>query len=454
MCTLSKNETLQITIDQLGNNGEGVGRINGYPIFIPGVLPGEKATVKIVKAKKHYAYGKRISVDETSDARVDPPCPYYEKCGGCQLQHMSYSSQLSWKTSKVLNDLQRIGKVVPQQSAPTLGMEYPFRYRNKAQFPVGKLQDGTPAIGFYAPLSHRLIPVEDCLLQDAMLKSFVQAILQWMSDASVAPYEEENHKGLVRHVLIRKGQVTGEFMICIVGNGSVVPAKQQLIEKLTRFPQVASIVWNVNTNKTNVILGNQDHLLWGKPTIQENIGDLTFSVSPHSFFQVNAKQTKILYETALSFANVKKTDLVLDLYCGVGTISLFFAPYVKHVIGVEIEPQAIEDAKKNAENNQISNVTFLAGAVETVIEKFKGEKFDVILVDPPRKGMDKKAIDVILQIQPEKIIYISCDSATLARDLALFCLEEQYQVQMVQPIDQFCMTKHVETCVLLSHKNS
>ncbi len=450
---VEKNKQYEIKIENLGNNGEGIGRINGYTIFVEGALPQETVRVLMVKVKKHYGYGKLLEILNPSVNRIEPLCPVAKQCGGCQLQHLSYEGQLAFKTQKVKDNLERIGGLRGIEVKAALGMENPWRYRNKAQFPVGGAIDD-PKIGFYAKRSHRIVDTPVCLLQNEINEEIVKIVRDFLTEFHIAPYDEMTHKGLIRHILTRIGKQSGEIMVCLVLNGSKLPFADILVERLSAVSGMTSVVINENKEKTNVILGEKIHVLFGKPFIEDKIGSVTFEISPLSFYQVNPQQTNILYQTALDMADLDGTETVLDLYCGIGTISLFFAQKAKSVFGVEIVPEAIADAKRNAAINHITHADFASGAAEDVIPRLykeKGISADVVVVDPPRKGCDEKLLETILLIAPKKIVYVSCDSATLARDLAYLC-QRGYQVQMVQVVDMFPWTVHVETVVQLIRK--
>lgn len=449
---VEKNKEYEMEVVSLGNNGEGIGRIEGYTVFVEGALPGETVRVLMVKIKKNYGYGKLLEIIKPSDQRIKPRCPVASKCGGCQLQHLSYKGQLAFKTKKVKDHLERIGGLKNVEVLPAIGMDDPWRYRNKAQFPVGG-KTGEPEIGFYAKRSHRIIDTQTCYLQNEINDRIVSIVRQFMTEYEISSYDETIHRGLVRHILTRVGKQSGEIMVCIVVNGNKLPHYEKLVEQLIKIEGMASIVLNENCRDTNVILGEKIHVLWGKPFIRDKIGEITFEISPLSFYQVNPAQTKILYDKALEFAQLDGTETVLDLYCGIGTISLFFAQKARHVFGVEIIPEAIEDAKRNAALNGITNADFEAGAAEKVIPmqyQTNGLKADVVVVDPPRKGCDEALLETILQILPKKVVYVSCDSATLARDLAYLC-SRGYGVEKVQVVDQFPWTVHVESVALITY---
>lgn len=450
---VEKNQTYTMSITDIGTNGEGIGRIDGYTVFVEGALPEEVIKVLIVKTKKHFGYGKLLEILEPSPHRVTPACPVAAKCGGCQLQHLSYEGQLAFKTKKVKDHLERIGGFSGISVGYAKGMEEPWRYRNKAQFPVGG-KTGEPEIGFYAKRSHRIIDTPVCMLQNEVNDRIVKIIRAFLAEYEIPLYDETIHRGLVRHILTRIGRRTGEIMVCLVVNGRKLPHCDVLVERLREIEGMTSIVLNVNTDQTNVILGTEVHVLWGKETIRDYIGDVQFEISPLSFYQVNPLQTQVLYQTALDFAELEGNETVLDLYCGIGTISLFFAQKAKHVFGVEIVPEAIADAKRNAALNGMDNADFAVGAAEDVIPRLyeeKGITADVVVVDPPRKGCDSVLLDTIAAISPKKVIYVSCDSATLARDLAYLC-PKGYTIEKVQVVDMFPHTVHVETVVLLSQQ--
>ena len=452
---VEKNQTYTMSITDIGTNGEGIGRIDGYTVFVEGALPEEVIKVLIVKTKKHFGYGKLLEILEPSPHRVTPACPVAAKCGGCQLQHLSYEGQLAFKTKKVKDHLERIGGFSGISVGYAKGMEEPWRYRNKAQFPVGG-KTGEPEIGFYAKRSHRIIDTPVCMLQNEVNDRIVKIIRAFLAEYEIPLYDETIHRGLVRHILTRIGRRTGEIMVCLVVNGRKLPHCDVLVERLREIEGMTSIVLNVNTDQTNVILGTEVHVLWGKETIRDYIGDVQFEISPLSFYQVNPLQTQVLYQTALDFAELEGNETVLDLYCGIGTISLFFAQKAKHVFGVEIVPEAIADAKRNAALNGMNNADFAVGAAEDVIPRLyeeKGITADVVVVDPPRKGCDSVLLDTIAAISPKKVVYVSCDSATLARDLAYLC-PKGYTIEKVQVVDMFPHTVHVETVVLLSKLNT
>lgn len=450
---VEKNQITTITIEDIGNAGEGIGKKDGFTIFVEGALPGDTVEIKILKVKKSFAYGKLLNIIIPSENRVSAPCPYASQCGGCQLQHLSYPAQLQFKTKKVQNNLERIGNIKDAVVLPAIGMDTPYFYRNKAQFPVSSGKNKIE-IGFFAPRSHRIINITHCMLQKEVNDQILAVVRNFLTENKISAYDELNHKGLVRHILTRIGFTTGEIMVCLVLNGNSLPHSDKLIERLKQIKGMTSISINFNQEKTNVILGKQIKLLWGKKSITDFIGPIQFEISPLSFFQVNPVQTHLLYEKALSLAQLTGEETVLDLYCGIGTISLFFAQKAKKVLGIEVVPEAIQDAKKNADLNHINHAEFRAGLVEELIpDLYEKEGFyaDIVVVDPPRKGCDSVVLKTLLSMAPPKIIYISCDSATFSRDARFLC-ENGYLLGEVQPVDQFCHTTHIECVVLMSKK--
>ncbi|MGN0308309.1 MAG: 23S rRNA (uracil(1939)-C(5))-methyltransferase RlmD [Lachnospiraceae bacterium] len=455
-----KNDVCQVTIEDMGENGEGIGKVEGYTLFIKDAVIGDRVEVKIMKAKKHYAYARLERVIVPSPFRVIPRCSLYRQCGGCQLQALSYEKQLEFKQNKVKNNLIRIGGVSPEMveeiMEPPVGMEEPFHYRNKAQFPFGRDKEGKTITGFYAGRTHSIIANTDCALGVSENEIILKKVLDYMKDAGVTAYEEEKHQGLLRHVLIRKGFASGQLMVCLVINGTNLPRAGRLIEALTQIPGMTGISISINREKTNVILGKEIRLLWGREQIEDTIGGLTFKISPLSFYQVNPVQTERIYSRALEYAALTGRETVWDLYCGIGTISLFLARRAKQVYGVEIISQAIEDARENARCNKIGNVEFFVGRAEEVLpEKVEKEGIygDVIVVDPPRKGCDEACLATMVKMQPKRIVYVSCDSATLARDMK-YLSEQGYEPKRVGVFDNFPNTVHVESTVLLQRRGA
>ncbi|MCG7377966.1 23S rRNA (uracil(1939)-C(5))-methyltransferase RlmD [Paenibacillus sp. ACRSA] len=513
---VSKNEETVIDIIGMNHDGEGVGRANGYTLFVQGALPGETVRVRVMKTKKQYGYAKLLEIVKASPDRVSAPCPIYDQCGGCQIQHMSYAGQLAWKRQLVVDNLQRIGKLNvmvedaetlvsnsqhnasvdaaqlagrSEQDAnekngqaasdansnesnsirlrlegvtneedtaqgirvlPTMGMTEPWRYRNKAQVPIGVTEGGLVG-GFYAKGSHRIIDMETCLIQHEHNDEVVAKVKEIGSHFGISAYNEETGRGLLRHVVVKKAFRTGEMMLVLVTNGRDIPYKDEWIGSIREaIPQVASICQNVNKKQTNVIFGDETRVLWGRDVIYDFIGDVQFAISARSFYQVNPVQTEVLYGKTVEYAGLSGKETVIDAYCGIGTISLFLAQHADQVYGVEIVPEAIEDARSNAMLNEMKNVKFEVGASEDVIPRWKeqGIEADVIVVDPPRKGCDPRLLDTILEMKPERVVYVSCNPSTLARDLRV--LEDGgYRTVEVTPVDMFPHTVHVESVAML-----
>ncbi len=453
---IKKNDIVQLNIEDMGINGEGIGKVNGYTLFVKDAIAGDVIEAKVTKANKNFGYARVMKIVESSPYRVPAKCGVARSCGGCQLQEMSYERQLIFKHDKVANNLKKIAGITYVPVEPVIGMENPFRYRNKAQFPVGLDKDGNIVMGFYAGRTHTIIDNEDCLLGVEENAQILDLIKAFMLKNNIKPYDEEKGTGVVRHILIRKGFATGEIMVCIVINAKNLKGTDALVNELTTIHGLTSISLNVNTKNTNVILGSKIINLYGEGYITDYIKDVKFQISPLSFYQVNPVQTEKLYGKALEFAGLTGKETVWDLYCGIGTISLFLAKSAKKVYGVEIVPEAIDDAKNNAKINNIENAEFFVGKSEEVLPEFykkNGGYADVIVVDPPRKGCEETLLATIVKMAPERVVYVSCDSATLARDLK-YMSENGYCVKKVQPVDMFSHSGHVETCVLLSHKNS
>ncbi len=512
----AKNDIVQLTIEDIGTEGEGIGKIDGFTLFVKDAVIGDVIEAKIMKAKKNYAYARLEKILTPSPYRTEPKCAYHRQCGGCQIQALSYEKQLEFKENKVRNNLIRIGGFSSEQLErvmdPIVGMEEHYYYRNKAQYPVGTDKEGHIITGFYAGRTHSIIANTECHLGVPQNKEILEIILKYMEEKKVSAYDEETGKGCVRHVLIRTGFTSGEIMVCLVINGRAVkenkgqvflPEQEVLLERLAAVAGMTSISVSINTEKTNVIMGREIHTLWGESTISDVIHvrdmqiegypftghELTFKISPLSFYQVNPVQTEKLYSLALEYAGLTGQETVWDLYCGIGTISLFLADKAKQVYGVEIIPQAIEDAKENAKRNGIKNAEFFVGKAEEVLPQYyeklckaadinattkevsaKGESVDVmeasdlkrqqamlhpdvIVVDPPRKGCDEACLETMLKMQPKRIVYVSCDSATMARDVKLLC-EGGYELKKVRAVDQFGNTVHVECVTLLQRKNT
>lgn len=453
---MKKDDLIEVTIEDLSEEGTGIGKFEGMTFFIKDAVIGDRVRAKIMKMKKNYGFARLMEVLTPSPDRVEPLCPVARQCGGCQIQAMSYEAQLAFKTRKVESNLKRIGKFeeIPMESI--IGMEDPFHYRNKAQFPFGKNRDGKIITGFYAGRTHSIIENTSCHLGKEVNEEILEKILAWMNVFHVEPYNEATGKGLMRHSLIRCGFRTGEIMVCLVINGRKIPGEEALVDSLKIIPGMTSISLNVNKEKTNVILGREVINLWGRPYIEDYIGEVKYQISPLSFFQVNPVQTERLYGKALEYAGLTGEETVWDLYCGIGTISLFLARKARKVYGVEIITDAIEDARRNASLNGFINTEFYVGKAEEVLpEKYEkeGVHADVIVVDPPRKGCDETLLSTMVKMQPERIVYVSCDSATLARDLRYLC-DNGYELKRVCPADMFPQTVHVETVVLLSKLNT
>ena len=454
---IKKNDKFVITIEDMSEDGAGIGKLDGYIWFVKDALIGDVIEASAMKMKKNYGFARLVKVLEPAPGRVEAKCPVARACGGCQMQELDYAEQLKFKENKVYNHLKRIGGMEEIPMEPIIGMEDPWRYRNKAQFPIGTGKDGQPIAGFYAGRTHSLIPVPelDCLLGCEENKDLLRVILDFMKEFKISAYDENLHKGLVRHALLRKGFSSNELMVCLVINGNKLPYAEQLVERLLKLPMnVASISLSVNKEKTNVIMGTEIINLYGPGYITDKIGNIEYRISPLSFYQVNPVQTERLYGTALEFADLSGGETVWDLYCGIGTISSFLAQKAEKVYGVEIIPEAIDDARANAERNGIKNVEFFVGKAEEVLpEQYEKNQVyaDVIVVDPPRKGCDSVCLDTILKMAPKKVVYVSCDSSTLARDIKYLC-ENGYEVKRVRPVDMFPMSGHVETVARLDRK--
>lgn len=448
---MRKDDLITVTIEDLSSEGLGVGHYDGMAFFIKDTVIGDVAEAKIMKLKKTYGYARLTRLITLSPDRIKARCPVARQCGGCQIQAMRYSAQLRFKEAKVRNNLIRIGKFEHPPMEPIISMEEPFRYRNKAQFPVGMSKDGRIIAGFYAGRTHAIIECEDCLLGVEENRVILDLVLEYMKEYHISPYEELTGKGLVRHVMIRKGFATGEVMVCLIVNADSLPHVDALVERLRTIQGMTSITLNINREQTNVIMGREIKLLWGQPYIEDTIGSVRFRISPLSFYQVNPLQTEKLYNKALEYAGLTGEETVWDLYCGIGTISLFLAQRAKQVYGVEIVPAAIEDAKANAALNGMTNAEFFVGKAEEVLpEKYEKEGItaDVIVVDPPRKGCEESVLATMIQMAPKRIVYVSCDSATLARDLKYLC-HHGYELTRCCPTDMFGNSVHVETVCCL-----
>jgi 23S rRNA (uracil1939-C5)-methyltransferase len=442
---VKKNDYIDVTFEDITHDGAGVAKVDGYPLFVPNGLPGERAKVKVIKVNKGYGIGRLMELYEKSPYRVEIPSSDANKYGGCQLEHISYEGQLKFKGNQVRQVLTRIGKLENVKVHPIIGMEEPWHYRNKAQVPVGE-RDGKLIAGFFKPRSHEIVDTNESLIQLPEINEAVQVVKEICSDLQIPAYEEEAHKGVLRHIMARYGKQTGELMVVIITRTAEIPNKSRLVEEVVaKLPKVKSIIHNINSKRTNVILGDKTSVLWGSEVIYDYIGDVKFAISALSFYQVNPVQTKVLYNKALEYAELSGEESVIDAYCGIGTISLFLAQKAKKVFGVEIVPEAIEDAKRNARLNGFANAEFAAGEAEVVIPKWykEGNKADVLVVDPPRKGCDEALLRTIIEMRPQKVVYVSCNPATLARDLRI--LEDGgYKTEEVQPVDMFPHTTHCE----------
>ena len=449
---LSKNKEYIVDIVDIGQGGVGIGKYEGFTVFVDGGLVQDKIKVKITKSKKNYAVGDIVEIIEKSPFRVERKCSEsLRQCGGCQIQELDYQKQLDVKTNEVKQVISRIGKLDDVVIHDTLGMEHPFRYRNKAQFPIQK-KDNMPVIGFYKKKSHDLISTDECIIQHEVNDKIIKIIKTYIRAYNVSIYDEKTHKGLLRHLVTKVGFTTGEVMIILVANGKKLPYLKELASVLKEnIPGFKTLVVNVNTQKTNVILGKENIVAYGDGMIRDYIGELVFEISPLSFFQVNPLQTEVLYNKALEYANLGENDTVFDIYCGIGTISLFLAQKAKKVYGIEIVEDAIKDAKRNAKINNMDNVEFYVGKAEEVVPKMykEGKRANVVVVDPPRKGCYEKVLDTIVSMEPDRVVYVSCNPSTLARDLA-YLNERGYKCHEIQPVDMFPHSVHVENVAWLS----
>ncbi len=453
MMNIQKNQEYIVEIIDNGYEGEGIAKIDNFTIFIPGAIKGEKIKILIVKVLSSHAFGKILEIIKKSEKRKEVDCLTYKRCGGCNLRHIEYEETLKIKQDVVQNLVNKIlkNKIKVQE---TVGMKNPFHYRNKAQYPLGINNKGEPIIGVFANRTHEVIPIEKCLIQNPQSEQIAKYILNFIKENKISIYNENTRKGLFRHIVIKIGIRTGQIMCILVVNGENILKEEQLINELiTKFPQIKTIVKNVNMKNTNVILGQRNINVYGNGYIEDILGKYTFKISPLSFYQVNPIQAEKLYNLGVEMAQISKDDTVFDLYCGIGTISLFMAKYAKKVYGIEIVKEAIDAAKENAKINNVDNTEFYAGDVEVVLDELINKnkvKADIVMFDPPRKGLDKKSINNILQIKPKKLVYISCNPATLIRDLKMF--EEQYEIKTIIPVDMFPWTSHIECVSLLCLK--
>lgn len=450
---LRKNDVFEMTCESFGQDAHGVCRHEGMAVFVPGLLPGERALVRIVKPEKRYAFGRAEELLSVSPDRAEPPCPVYKRCGGCSCQHMRYETSLAFKRDQVQELLRRVGGL-DIEVPPVIGMDHPFAYRNKGAYPVSEV-NGKPVCGFFAPRSHDLIPLPEsgCMIQSADSRDACFAVLSWMEASGARAYDEESGRGLVRHIMTRSTK-SGGLMVVLVVTSARIPKKELLIQRLqSAVPGLLSVCLSVNSRRTNVILGTEIHTLWGQGEMEDTLGGLRFAVSPLSFFQVNPEQTEKLYQLALDYAQLEGGETVVDAYCGAGTISLLLAKKAKQVIGIEIVPEAIENAKANAKRNGVTNARFLVGATEELLPKLvsDGLRPDVIVIDPPRKGCEEAVLRAIAEAKPRRVVYVSCGAPTLARDAKLLC-ENGYRAEKVQCVDMFCWTGAVETVMLLTRQ--
>ncbi len=447
---VEKNKEYIVDIIDNGFEGEGIAKIEGYTIFIPNAIKGERIKILIVKVLKSHAFGKIVEIISPSKNRIKEDCTTYKRCGGCDLRHIEYKETLKMKQNAVQSLVNKTLKNTIQVQE-TLGMKNPLYYRNKAQYPVGIDKNGNATIGVFANRTHEIIPIETCLIQNKTSQELAKFIINFINENKISIYNEHKQKGLIRHIVTKVGMRTGEVMCILVINGKNIPKEKELVHTIiNNFPQVKTIVKNINMKNTNVILGNKNINLYGDGYITDVLGEYTFKISPHSFYQVNPIQAEKLYKIGVEAANITNNDIVFDLYCGIGTISLFMAQYAKKVYGIEIVEEAIKDAKENAKLNNIKNAEFIAGDVEKILDKLiNKDKIipDIVMIDPPRKGMDTQSVENILKIEPKKLVYISCNPATLIRDLQK--LEEKYEIKMIKPVDMFPFSKHIECIAVL-----
>ncbi len=449
-----KNEKYVVDIIDNGFEGEGIAKIDGLTVFVPGSIKGEKCEILIVKVLASHAYGKIVNIIEKSENRKESDCATYKRCGGCSLRHMTYESTLKLKR-QVVQNLVNKGLKKKVEVLETIGMENPYNYRNKAQYPVGLNSEGQPEVGVFAQRTHTIIPIQTCLIQTEISQKIAKTILNSVKEKNIQVYNEENQKGLLRNIVIKVGKYTNRVMCILVVNDSKFNQEQELVKLLCeKYPEIKTIVKNINNKNTNVILGKENINLYGNGYIEDKLGEYIFKISPMSFYQVNPVQAEILYTTAINQANLDRNDILFDLYCGIGTIGIFASKYVNKVYGIEIVPQAIEDAKENAKINDVKNIEFICGDVEVAFDELINKEKIVpsaIIVDPPRKGLDNKTVENIAKIKPAKLVYISCNPATMVRDLAK--LEDIYNIKTIQPVDMFPWTSSVETVTILTLKN-
>lgn len=452
---VEKNKEYIVEIIDTGYKGEGIAKIDDFAIFIPNAIKGEKIKIKILKVLTSYAFGKIIEIIEPSKNRLESDCSTYKRCGGCNLRHVKYDETLKIKQNLVQSLVNKTlkNKIKVKE---TIEMENPYYYRNKAQFPIGKDKENNVVMGVFANRTHEIIPIEECFIQNKEIQKLSKFILEFIKENDISVYDETSRKGLIRHIVTKIGIKTNEIMCIIVINGKEIPKEKELtMQIIKKFPNVKTIVKNINTKNTNVIMGEKNEKIYGDGYIEDKLGEYTFKISPHSFYQVNPVQAEKLYSIGVEAANINKEDVVFDLYCGIGTISLFMAKYAKKVYGVEIVEQAIKDAKENAKINNIKNTEFIAGDTQLILDDLINNKNiipNVVMVDPPRKGLDNRSVENILKIMPNRFVYISCNPATLVRDLAKF--EEMYEIKSIQPVDMFPFTSHVECVAVLQLKRN
>ena len=452
---VEKNKEYIVEIIDTGYKGEGIAKIDDFAIFIPNAIKGEKIKIKILKVLTSYAFGKIIEIIEPSKNRLESDCSTYKRCGGCNLRHIKYDETLKIKQNLVQSLVNKTlkNKIKVKE---TIGMENPYYYRNKAQFPIGKDKENNVVMGVFANRTHEIIPIEECFIQNKEIQKLSKFILEFIKENDISVYDETSRKGLIRYIVTKIGIKTNEIMCIIVINGKEIPKEKELtMQIIKKFPNVKTIVKNINTKNTNVIMGEKNEKIYGDGYIEDKLGEYTFKISPHSFYQVNHVQAEKLYSIGVEAANINKEDVVFDLYCGIGTISLFMAKYAKKVYGVEIVEQAIKDAKENAKINNIKNTEFIAGDTQLILDDLINNKNiipNVVMVDPPRKGLDNRSVENILKIMPNRFVYISCNPATLVRDLAKF--EEMYEIKSIQPVDMFPFTSHVECVAVLQLKRN
>lgn len=452
---VEKNKEYIVEIIDNGFEGEGIAKINDFTIFIPGAIKGEKVKILIVKVLSSYAFGKILEILEKSENRIEPDCKTYKRCGGCNLRHIKYQETLKLKQNAVqsLVDKTLKNKIRVKE---TIGMENPYYYRNKVQYPVGIDKNGKPQIGVFANRSHEIIPIEKCFIQNEKSEEIAKYIFELWNENNYTIYNEETRKGLLRHIVIKTGIKTNQYMCILVVNGQGFNNEKEFASKIVnKYKEITSIIVNSNMKNTNVILGLENRTIFGKEYIEDKLGEYIFKISPLSFYQVNPIQAEKLYNLGIEKAKITKEDIVFDLYCGIGTISLFMSKYAKKVYGIEIVEEAIKAAKENAKINSVDNVEFIAGDVEKVLSNIIYDRKiipDIVMVDPPRRGLDNTSINNILSIKSKRLVYISCNPATLVRDLAK--LEEMYEVEEIVPVDMFPFTSHVECVALMGRKDN